>query len=248
MFNLKFLRQISAIAIMITATTACTSTSDEQIERVPDLSPQARYQEGKTALNNEMYNRAITILSDLENRYPFGPLARQIQLDLMFAYYKSGQYEQAIPAIDRFISLNPNHIQLDYVIYMRGLVNMATGSNGFQDFFGVESADKDITTTREAFNDFKRLIETYPQSKYNEDAKDRMVQLLDKLARYELVVAKYYMRRAAYVAAINRCKYVVEYYQDSSSFKPALELMAEAYGKLGLDNLKADTESILAEN
>ncbi|NVK25595.1 MAG: outer membrane protein assembly factor BamD, partial [Gammaproteobacteria bacterium] len=241
MLNRKIITKLVLSAFLASTIAACTSSPDE-IERVPDRSPQAQYTEAKNALNNQMYNRAITILAGLERRYPFGPLTRQVQLDLMFAYYKSGQFDQALPSIDRFIKLNPNHPQLDYVHYLRGLVNMETGVNAFQDFFGVENADKDMLTARDAFNDFKKVVETYPDSKYVDEAKQRMVTLLDKLARYEIVIAKYYLRREAYVAAINRCKYVLEYYQQSSALVPALEILVEAYGKLGLDELKLETE------
>ena len=247
MFNTKIMSKVVLSAFLATTIAACTSSPDE-IERVPDRSPQAQYTEAKNSLNNKMYNRAITILSGLESRYPFGPLTRQIQLDLMFAYYKSGQFAQALPAIDRFIKLNPNHPQLDYVFYLRGLVNMETGVNAFQDFFGVENADKDMATGREAFNDFKKVIDQYPDSKYVDESKQRMVTLLDKLARHEVVIARYYLRRAAYVAAINRCKYVMEYYPQSSSLVPALEVLVEAYDKLGLNDLKQEAESVLASN
>lgn len=247
MFNTKIMSKVVLSAFLATTIAACTSSPDE-IERVPDRSPQAQYTEAKNSLNNKMYNRAITILSGLESRYPFGPLTRQIQLDLMFAYYKSGQFAQALPAIDRFVKLNPNHPQLDYVFYLRGLVNMETGVNAFQDFFGVENADKDMATARDSFNDFKKVIDTYPDSKYVPESKQRMVTLLDKLARHEVVIARYYLRRAAYVAAINRCKYVMEYYPQSSSLVPALEVLVDAYDKLGLNDLKQETEQVLASN
>lgn len=247
MFNFKYLRHAFTALLISVLVTACSTSPEEEVERVPDRSPQARYQEAKEAINVELYTRAIAILSELETRYPFGPLSRQVQIDLMFAYYKSGQYEQALPAIDRFLRLNPNHPQTDYVYYIRGLVNMETGVNSFQDFFGMENADKDMETTREAFSDFKKLITTYPDSKYVTDARKRMVHLLDKMARHEIVIAKYYLRRDAFVAALNRCKYVLEYYQQSSSVKEALELMVEAYDRLGLPEMKADTEKVLAE-
>jgi outer membrane protein assembly factor BamD len=247
MFKSKSLIQIVLSTALLSTLGACTSSPDD-VERVPDRSPKALYTEAKNALNNGMYNRAITSLSALESRYPFGPLSRQVQLDLIFAYYKSGQFDQALPNIDRFIKLNPNHAQLDYVYYMRGLVNMETGANAFQEFFGIENADKDIVATRNAFGDFKTLINRFPDSKYNEDAKKRMTVLLDKLAKHEIIIANYYMRRSAYVAAVNRCKYVLEYYQQSSSVEPALEILIDAYDKLGLDDLKSEAEAVLAAN
>ena len=247
MFKSKSLIKIVLSTALVSTLAACTS-SPEEVERVPDRSAKALYTEAKNSLNNGLYNRAIASLSNLESRYPFGPLSRQVQLDLIYAFYKSGQYDQALPNIDRFIKLNPNHPQLDYVLYMRGLVNMETGLNSFQEFFGIENSDKDMVATRDAFNDFRTLIGRFPESKYNEDAKQRMTSLLDKLARHEVVIASYYMRREAYVAAINRCKYVVEYYQQSSSVKPALEILVKAYGELGLDELKAEAELVLAAN
>lgn len=248
MFNSKVLCKLLIPVILTSALAACTSSVEDEVERVPDRSPQARYADAKQSLNNQMFTKAIAILTELENRYPFGPLSRQVQLDLIFAYYKSGQFDQALPAIDRFIKLNPSHPKLDYVQYMRGLVNMETGLNGFQDFFGVENADKDMVASRDAFHDFKRLIANYPNSAYIPDAKKRMVSLLDKIARHEIVIAEYYMRRSAYVAAINRCKYVLEFYPQSSALVPALKVMIQAYDSLGLVELKADTERVLAEN
>lgn len=247
MFKSKSFIKVVVSTALVSTLIACSS-KPEQLERIPDRSPQALYQEAKDALNDGLYNRAITSLTDLESRYPFGPLSRQVQLDLIFAYYKSGQHTKALPNIDRFLKLNPNHPQLDYVHYMRGLVNMESGKNAFQDFFGIDSADKDVVATRDAFADFRKLITLYPNSKYNEDAKQRMAELLDKLARHEIIIASYYMRREAYVAAINRCKYILEYYQQSSSVKPALEILVTAYDKLGLDDLKAETEKVIAAN
>jgi len=249
MLNFKTIKKLAISAFTVVILSACTSSpNDSDVERVQDRSPQAVYQQAKEHLDNKMYTRAITILTELETRFPFGPLSRQVQLDLMFAYYKSGRFDEALPSIDRFVRLNPNHPQLDYVIYMRGLVNMETGLNAFQDFFGIDSADKDMEATRDAFADFKKLIKTYPESKYNTDAKKRMTVLLDKLARHEIIIAEYYMRRSAYVAALNRCKYILQYYQQSSAVKPALTIMIEAYEQLGLPDMKADAERMLAAN
>lgn len=247
MLNFKKLRSVYLVALFSIILTGCAS-APEELDRVEDRSPQARYIEAKELLNNQLFSRAITILTDLESRYPFGPLSRQVQIDLIYAYYKSGNFEEALPAIDRFMRLNPSHPQIDYVIFMRGLVNSEMGFNTFQDTFGIENADKDMEATREAFTDFKRIITQYPNSKYIDESKSRMKVLLDKLARHEVVVAKYYLRRAAYVAALNRCKYVLEYYQQSASVKPALEIMIEAYDKLGLEDLKLETQQVFNQN
>ncbi|GAB2995432.1 outer membrane protein assembly factor BamD [Psychrosphaera aestuarii] len=247
MLNFKFVRHFSLLIVLSGVLSACTSSPDE-LERISDRSPQARYQDAKDFINSELYNRAITILNDLESRYPYGPLSRQVQIDLMFAYYKAGRFEEALPAIERFLKLNPNHPQSDFVVYLRGLVNQEKGINGFQEFFGLSNADKDMESSRAAFSDFKKLINKYPNSMYVEDAKKRMVAVLNRLAEHEILVAQYYMRRSSYIAAVNRCKYVVEYYKDSSSVVPALTIMVDAYDKLGLDQMKADAQKVLDAN
>ncbi len=247
MLNFKFVRHFSLLVVLSGVLSACTSSPDE-LERISDRSPQARYQDAKDFINSELYNRAITILNDLESRYPYGPLSRQVQIDLMFAYYKAGRFEEALPAIERFLKLNPNHPQSDFVVYLRGLVNQEKGINGFQEFFGLSNADKDMESSRAAFSDFKKLINKYPNSMYVEDAKKRMVAVLNRLAEHEILVAQYYMRRSSYIAAVNRCKYVVEYYKDSSSVVPALTIMVDAYDKLGLDQMKADAQKVLDAN
>ena len=188
------------------------------------------------------------MLSALDSRYPFGPISRQVQLDLIYAYYKSGQSAQSLAHIDRFIRLNPNHPDLDYVYYIRGLVNMSADENLFQEMFGIDRADKDVSFTRDAFNDFKTLLTTFPDSKYGSDARQRMIFLLNKLARHETIVARYYIRRGAYLAAANRGKYVIEYYPESTSIKESLQIMITAYDRLGLDELKNDALRTLRMN
>jgi len=163
MLNIKKIKGLYAVALVSIVLTGCASAPDE-LERIEDRSPQARYTEAKDLVNNGLYSRAINILTDLETRYPFGPLSRQVQIDLIFAFYKSGRYDEALPAIDRFMRLNPSHPQIDYVIFMRGMVNSETGVNPFQEAFGIEDADKDMEATRDAFNDFKKIVNQYPQS------------------------------------------------------------------------------------
>lgn len=234
------------IVVVSLALSACAGKPTQ-----PDPSTQtaqAMYQQAKEVLDNGLYNRAVELLQAVESRYPFGPLARQVQLDLIYAYYKSGNLPQALASIDRFIRLNPNQPDLDYVYYMRGLANLKADENAFQEFFGVDRADRDLSSTRQAFDDFKVLVTNYPASKYSSEAKKRMVQIKDTLARHELMIADYYMRRGAFLAAANRGKYVVEYYRDSPHVEQALEVMVESYDKLGLEKLKTDTFKVLKHN
>ncbi|MBD1582515.1 outer membrane protein assembly factor BamD [Pseudoalteromonas sp. S16_S37] len=217
---------------------ACSSAPEQdEIERVPNKSAQALYEDAKETLDSGLYARAIELLSAINSRYPFGPFSRQVQMDLVFAHYQTGNTEQALAHIDRFIRLNPNHKNLDYMYYMRGLVNIKADENAFQDYFGVDRADRDANRTRVAFQDLSTLVNSYPDSEYVPEAKKRLVWLLNKMARYELKVAQYYFEREAYLAAANRGKYVVEHYSQSSYLNAALEMMEKSYKKLGLNEL-----------
>ena len=235
------------ISVLVLTLSACAGKPEQ-----PDVSntrtAQSLYQEAKTVLDNGLYNRAIELLTAVENRYPFGPLARQIQLDLIYAYYQTGDIDKALASIDRFIRLNPNHTELDYVYYMRGLSNLKADDNALHGILGIDRADRDLASTRQAFNDFKILVSSFPDSKYAAEGKNRMLSIKDTLARHELIIADYYMRRGAYLAAANRGKYVVEYYRDSPLVEQALEMMVESYDKLGLNKLKEDTYQVLKLN
>ncbi len=228
---------------------ACSSAPEqEDIERVPNKSAQALYEDAKQTLDSGLYARAIELLSALDSRYPFGPFSKQVQMDLVFAYYQSGNTEQALATIDRFIRLNPNHKDLDYMYYMRGLSNIRADENAFQEYFGIDRADRDANRTRIAFGDLSTLVNKYPQSRYAPEAKKRMVWLLNKMARNELKVASYYYEREAYLAAANRAKYVVEHFSQSSYLDEALEVMAKSYDKLGLKDLAKNARQTLALN
>lgn len=235
------------ISVLALTLSACASKPEQ-----PDVSKtqtaQTLYQEAKTVLDNGLYNRAIELLTVVENRYPFGPLARQVQLDLIYAHYQSGDIDKALTGIDRFIRLNPNHPELDYAYYMRGLSNLKADENALHNMLGIDRADRDLASSRQAFDDFKKLVSAFPDSKYAAEAKNRMLSIKDTLARHELLVADYYMRRGAYLAAANRGKYIVEYYRDSALIEQALEVMVESYDKLGLTKLKEDTYQVLKLN
>ena len=226
----------------------CSSSDESDIEKVPDKSAQALFVDARQALDNGLYQKAIQILSAIDSRFPFGPISHQVQLDLIYAYYKSGDAAQGIALTDRFLRLNPTHPNIDYVYYMRALINIETETNLFQDMVGIDRSDRDPTASKTAFEDLKTLITTYPDSKYVADARKRMLAIKSRLARYEIAVARFYMARDAYVSAANRGRYVVEYYGKTPEVEEALELMVECYEKLGMDDLKQNTLQVIAAN
>ncbi len=235
------------ISLLVLSLTACSS-SDNELEKVPDKSAQSLFTDARSALDNGLYQKAIQILGAIDSRFPFGPISHQVQLDLIYAYYKSGDAAQGIALADRFLRLNPNNSNVDYVYYMRALINLSTEDNLFQDMAGIDRSDRDPEASRSAFNDFKTIVSDFPESKYAADARQRMIAIKSRLAKYEIAVAKFYMKREAYASAANRGRYVVEYFSPSPEVEEALELMIESYDKLGLKDLKKNAMQVLAAN
>ena len=235
------------LTVLALTLTACSS-SDEDIDKVPDKSAQALFVDARSALDNGLYQKAIQILGAIDSRFPFGPVSHQVQLDLIYAYYKSGDAAQGIALADRFLRLNPNNSNIDYVYYMRALINLSTEENLFQDMAGIDRTDRDPEASRSAFNDFKSIVNDFPDSKYAADARKRMISIKSRLAQYEISVAKYYIKREAYASAANRGRYVVEYFAPSPEIEQALEIMIESYDKLGLNDLKKNALQVLAAN
>ena len=222
------------------------SSSDKP--KVPDLPPEKLYQQAQDKLESGYYSKAVELLEALDSRYPFGPYSAQVQMNLIYAYYKDADTAHAIANIDRFLRLNPTHKDVDYVYYMRGLTNMQADYNFFHSLFHMDRSDRDPAYARQAFNDFKTLLTSYPQSKYAADARLRMMQLKQRLAKYDLSVADYYLRRGAWVAAANRGKLIVENYTDTDAIEPALRIMIKSYDALGLKAPAANARQVLTAN
>lgn len=225
----------------------CSSTKDD-VEKVPDRSAQSLFSEARESLDKGMYQKAISLLSAIDRRFPFGPISHQVQLDLIYAYYKSDQTEEGVALADRFLKLNPDHPNIDYAHYLRALMKLSEDSNGFQEFLGIDRTDRDPQPAMEAFNSFKTIISEYPESRYANDARQRMIAIKSRLAQYELQVAEYYMKREAWVSAANRGRYILEYFSPSPEMEKALEIMIECYSQLKLDDLKSNAKQVLAVN
>ena len=240
--------KIFVVLCISAALSACAGNKSEEQLVNTNQTAQAAYNDAKDVLDSGLYTRAIELLKAMESRFPFGPVARQVQLDLIYAYHQSGDAKQCLASIDRFIRLNPNHPDLDYVYYMRGLTNQKSDANSFQEFFGIDRADRDLASTKQAFDDFKILTSTFPNSKYAADAQTRMQVIKEKLVRHELLIADYYTRRGAHLAAANRAKYVVEFYRDSPQVAQALQVMVSSYDQLGLTKLRDDAKAVLTLN
>ena len=240
MTRMKYLVAAATLSLFLGG---CSGSKEE----VPDNPPNEIYATAQQKLQDGNWRQAITQLEALDNRYPFGPYSQQVQLDLIYAYYKNADLPLAQAAIDRFIRLNPTHPNIDYVMYMRGLTNMALDDSALQGFFGVDRSDRDPQHARAAFSDFSKLVRGYPNSQYTTDATKRLVFLKDRLAKYEYSVAEYYTERGAWVAVVNRVGMLRDY-PDTQATRDALPLMENAYRQMQMNAQAEKVAKIIAAN
>ena len=227
----------------------CLSGCAGTLDPTKDWSAERFYIEGKDALTNHNYVAAIKHFETLEARYPYGPYAEQAQLEVAYAYYKDDEPASAIAGADRFIRLHPTHRNVDYAYYLKGLASFNEQPTFLDRMAGKHDlSDRDPKAAREAFDAFRELATRFPDSKYAKDATRRMHTLMQALAQNEIHVASYYFSRGAYVAAVNRCKYVIEHYQRTPSIEDALGIQVKAYKMMGLDRLAGDTLRVLEQN
>jgi outer membrane protein assembly factor BamD len=211
-------------------------------------SAQKIYTTAKEELNDGNYEHAVKLFESLEARYPFGRYAQQAQLDIAYAYYKDNEPISAIAACDRFIKLHPNHPNVDYAYYLKGLANFNDDLGIMGNLVEQNMSERDPVASRDAFLSFKELVTRFPDSKYAADATARMKFLVNTMAEHEVYVARYYLKREAWVAAANRAKEVVTTYPTAPAREEALEIMVIAYEKLELPDLSKDAQRILLLN
>lgn len=223
----------------------CSTTKTDPTE---GMSAAELYAKAKEQMESESFSVAIQTYETLESRYPFGDYATQAQLDVAYAYYLYDEPESATAAADRFIKLHPRHESVDYAYYLKGLINFGLSNSIIDKFYTRDLADYDPTIMQQSYEDFSILVNRFPDSKYAKDAVKRMVFLRNHMARAELKVAKFYLSRKAWVAAVNRSQVVLEKFQGSSSVKQALQIKVLAYQQLELDDLVEDTRRILIHN
>lgn len=235
------------LILLFTFISACSLLPEEK-DPTKDWSANKFYTEASSNLRQGNFETAIRYYELLEARYPFGKYAMQSQIDLAYAYYRDDQAESALAAADRFIRLHPEHPAVAYALYLKGIVNFNRRLGFLTRFIPTDTSQRDPGAALDSFKDFSELTRKFPDSEYAEDARKRMIYLRNNLAKHELHVASYYMERGAYVAAINRASAVVEKYQRTPAVKQALELMIDAYTKLGKNKLAEDTRRVLVLN
>lgn len=245
---LHFTRQTPAIPAFICMLLLAGCGFLGKDEKKTEQRAQDLFNTADNAMRRGRLHQATESFEALEETYPFSPYAQQVTLSLAYLYYRNYKYAEAEAELEKFISLNPRNPNLDYAYYLKGLTNYNNAKNFFSIMARRDRTAKDPTFMIKAFNAFKALLEKYPQSRYVENARSYLIMLRDILAFYELRVADFYMRRGAYVAVVNRCKYALEHYPGAQHTPQVLTLLATAYRRLGLGSLSSDTLEVLALN
>ena len=230
------------------AVPGCSMFSGKEYDQTERWSASKLYAEAASEMDAGSYKKAIELYEKLEARYPFGRYAMQAQLDLAYTYYKAEEPEGAIAAADRFIKLYPQNPFVDYAYYLKGIVNYNRSVGYLDRYIPTDASQRDPGAALDAFTDFSELVKRFPDSKYAADARQRMVYLRNNLGQSEVNVARYYMKRGAYVAAANRANYVIEHYQRTSAVKDALQILVAAYKALGEEKLAGDAQRVLEIN
>jgi len=243
--------RFSCQALLLSLTllvSGCSWFGGDDDELIADSGEQQMYREAQRHLKNENFSLAVRSLQGLESRYPFGRYAEQAQLELIYAHYSAYEFVAANEAADRFIRLHPRHPNVDYAYYMKGLAAYDIEPGFFSRFIPSDDTKRDVSHIQTAFAEFAQLLARFPDSAYAPDARQRMVHMRNMLARNEIHVANYYFRRGAFMAALNRGKYVVEHMQQTPSVADGLAIMGQAYLLLGLNDLAEDSIAVLCEN
>jgi outer membrane protein assembly factor BamD len=236
------------IFLLIFIITGCSYFGGEKEDHTVGWDADHFYAQAKGALEAGDYDEAVDLYQKLETRYPFGVHAQQALLDLSYAYYKNDEPEASIAACDRFIKLYPQNLHVDYAYYLKGLANFNKGKGFTQRYLPTDESQRDPGAAQNAFESFSDLVKRYPDSEYVPDAEQRMRYLRNILAKNEVHVANYYMRRGAFVAAVNRARFVVENYPRTPSVPDALVVLAKAYRVLEMNDLSDDALRVLELN
>jgi outer membrane protein assembly factor BamD len=239
---------LRSLAVILALLAAACGLLPEEKDETAGWNAQKIYSEAKTSMSEGGYDRAIKLFEKLEARYPYGRYAQQAQLDVAYAYYKTQEPESAIAACDRFIKLHPNHPNVDYAYYLKGLVNFNEDLGLLGNLANQDLSERDPKGARESFDTFKELVTRFPESRYADDARQRMRYLINALAAHEVHVSRYYYRRGAYLAAANRAQAAIKNYPQAPAVEEALYLLVKSYEALGMTDLQQDADRVMQAN
>ena len=228
--------------------TALLGCAVKEIDTTAGWSPNKIYAEAKDEASSGAYDKAVVLYEKLEGRAAGTPLAQQAQVDKAYAQYKANEPAEALATLDRFMRLNPASAAIDYALYLKGVVNFNDDLGLFSFITRQDLSERDQKASKESFEAFKELVTRFPDSRYAVDARLRMTYIVNSLAQYEVHVARYYMRRGAYVAAINRAQIALADYRDVPALEEALFIVYKSYDALGMAGLRDDAKRVFDKN
>jgi outer membrane protein assembly factor BamD len=234
----------AAIAALLVAGCSTKEPPDPTLS----WSPERLYADARDDMEGGRWDAAIKTLEKVESRYPFGRWAQQAQIDTAYAHYRQGDRALALAATDRFLKLYPNHDSLDYVYYLRGLINFNEQQGWIARLGGQDLSERDLKAARDAFDAFKQVVTRFPASRYAADSEARMKYLVNAMASGEVHIARYYFRSGAYVAAVNRAQNAIRSYPQAPAIEEALYILMASQDRLGLADLRDDTRRVLERN
>ena len=243
--------RVLLILMLLVGLSGCQSLGKlfgDKEEPTETLPVEQMYSEAKASMGGRNFDRAARYYQRLVSRFPYGPYSEQAQLELAYVLHKQAKTEEATSAINRFIRTYPTHRHIDYAYYLKALINFDRSSGLILRLARQDMSARDLGAPTQSLNDFADVVRRYPNSRYAPDARQRMIYLRNLLARHELNVGLYYLRRDAFVAAANRGKYILQTYPQSQYDGDAVALMASAYTELGQEQLAADARRVLELN
>lgn len=226
----------------------CARFKNKKAENTEGLPVETLYDKGHASMVSGNYGSAEETFRRLIAQYPYGPHAEQALMETAYAQYKSGKNDDAVSTIDRFLRTYPTNRHVPYMYYLRGLANQARNTVFMQRVFSLDMASRDLAAPMQAYDDFGIVTTRFANSRYAEDARQRMVFLRNQFARHELNIAVYYLRRGAWVAASDRARYILETYPQSEYQNDAVAILAETYTRLGNQTLASDAKRVLEIN
>jgi outer membrane protein assembly factor BamD len=243
-------RSVTALACALLALTlaGCGMFASKDENEKKNWSAEQYYKAAKEEFDHQNWELAAKLYEELESKFPYGRFAQQAEIEVAYSYYKQGETALAISAAEKFMKLHPNHPNVDYALYLKALANFKEDLGLLARVITQDLADRDPKAARESFEGFKELVTRFPDSIYVEDSRERMAYLIEALARHELSVAKYYLGRGAYLAAANRAQEAIARFPNSPTRREALDVMVEAYDRMGMNQLRDDAKKVLARN
>ena len=220
--------------------------SDKQArEPIADgLTPKALYELAEDKFSSGSIEQGIEKLEVILAAYPGSKYAIQARLDIAYNLFKRKKYNRAIIQLNEFIERYPALPSTPYAYYLRGVIAEEKSSSILDEIL-TDSAQRDVQSVRDAYSYFVLLIDTFPNSKYSEEASKKLLVLKNILAKHEFYIALYYTSNGSHIAAINRSKYIIEHYPNSPSIADGLHLMAYNYDAINAEELAQDARTIL---